>query len=208
MIAIVDYGLGNLASVRNAFAAIGSDAELTSDPERIGRASGLVLPGVGAASAGMERLRARGLEPVIRDAALSGKPVLGLCLGMQLLFEQSEEGDVPCLGLIPGTVRLLRTEEKIPQIGWNQVAPQGSGELWQHLPARPYFYFVHSYVCEPLDRSAVAGITEYGETFCSVVASGSIWGTQFHPERSGKTGLRLLRNFVAVTLRSAVSATR
>jgi len=195
VIAVVDYGLGNLASVRNALQAIGAEVEVTADPAVIDRALGVILPGVGAASFGMERLRARGLESVIRDAALRETPLLGLCLGMQLLFNRSEEGNVSCLGLIPGTVRLLRVAEKVPQIGWNQVRARGADALWRYLPENPYFYFVHSYVCEPDDPCVVAGTTEYGATFCSVVAQGSIWGTQFHPERSGAVGLRLLENF-------------
>ena len=196
MIAIVDYGLGNLASVRNAFRANGAEALVTSDPDALRRASGLVLPGVGTASAGMERLRARRLDGVVKQVAESGTPLLGICLGMQLLFDRSEEGDVTCLGLLPGDVRLLRGGEKIPHIGWNQVMHQGSGDLWRHVPRDPYFYFVHSYVCDPLDPAICAGTTEYGERFCSVVAHGSIWGTQFHPERSGQVGLGLIRNFV------------
>lgn len=196
MIAILDYGLGNLASVRNAFCAAGAEATVTSDEDVIRQASGVVFPGVGAAGAGMEWLRARGLDVVVREVAASERPLLGICLGMQLLFDRSEEGDVECLGLIPGTVRLLRGEVKIPHIGWNQVAVQAEAPLWQHLPPAPYFYFVHSYICRPLDPSAVAGVTEHGETFCSAVACGAIWGTQFHPERSGQMGQRLIRNFV------------
>jgi glutamine amidotransferase len=196
MIAVVDYGLGNVASVRNALRATGAEAELTSDPERIRRATGVVLPGVGAASAGMERLRARALDGVVQEVAQEGKPLLGICLGMQLLFDRSEEGSVECLGVIPGTVRLLHGQEKVPHIGWNQVAPRAESELWYGLPAELYFYFVHSYVCDPRDLSVSAGTTEYGETFCSAVQSGSVWGTQFHPERSGRVGLQLIRNFV------------
>lgn len=198
MIAIVDCGLGNLPSVRNALRAVGTQVHLTSAPSLIREATGIVLPGVGAASTGMERLRARGLDHVIRDAAGAGVPVLGICLGMQLLFEESEEGQVSCLGVIPGRVRLLRGTVKVPHIGWNQVSQRGHAALWRHLPNDPYFYFVHSYVCDPLDAGQVAGVTTHGETFCSAVAYGSIWGTQFHPERSGQTGLRLLRNFVGM----------
>jgi imidazole glycerol-phosphate synthase subunit HisH len=196
MIALVDYGLGNLASVQNAFAGIGTPVERTADPEVIRRADGVVLPGVGAASAGMDRLRARGLDRVVVDVARSGRPLLGLCLGMQLLFERSEEGGSACLGLLPGTVRLMRVDLKVPHIGWNQVRTSPETALWQGLPADPYFYFVHSYICVPLQPALIAGETEYGETFCSAVASGPIWGVQFHPERSGGSGLQLLRNFV------------
>ena len=196
MIAIVDYGLGNLASVRNAFRAVGADVSVTSDPDVIRSASGVVLPGVGAASAGMERLRERGLDRVVHEVASTERPLLGICLGMQLLFDRSDEGGADCLGLIPGTVRLLRSDEKIPHIGWNQAAFEPDAPLRQGLPPDPYFYFVHSYVCEPLDASVVAARTEYGERFCSAVCQRQIWGTQFHPERSGRTGLRLIRSFV------------
>jgi glutamine amidotransferase len=212
MIAVVDYGLGNLASVRNALRAVGADVGVTSDRQQIERAAGVVLPGVGAARAGMERLCVLGLDGVVREVALQGMPLLGLCLGMQLLFDRSEEGDAECLGLIPGTVRLLRDAPKVPQIGWNQVRPpdlayrQGEQEGAAGSPLRrllgddnapsPYFYFVHSYVCVPDDPAVVAGVTDYGETFCSAAECGTIWGTQFHPERSGRTGLRLLRGFV------------
>jgi imidazole glycerol-phosphate synthase subunit HisH len=198
MIAIVDYDLGNLASVHNAFAEVGAWAERTADPDTIREADGVVLPGVGAASAGMERLRARGLEDVVLEVARSGRPLLGLCLGMQLLFESSEEGATSCLGLLPGTVRLIRADLKVPHIGWNQVQTSSGTNLWKGLPADPYFYFVHSYVCVPADQSLSAGETEYGETFCSAVVSGAIWGVQFHPERSGKSGLHLIRNFADV----------
>jgi imidazole glycerol-phosphate synthase subunit HisH len=197
MIAVVNYGLGNLASVRNAFRAAGAEVVVTSDPAAIQRASGVVLPGVGAASAGMEQLRSRRLDGVVLDVAQSGRPFLGICLGMQLLFEHSEEGNADCLGLIPGAVRLLRSAEKVPHIGWNQVAIQSQTELWSGLPSMPYFYFVHSYVCDPADKSACVGTTDYGGTFCSAVSFGSVWGTQFHPERSGDMGLRLIKNFAA-----------
>lgn len=198
MIAIVDYDLGNLASVRNAFVEVGARAERTADPDTIREADGVVLPGVGAASAGMERLRARGLHDVVLEVARSGRPLLGLCLGMQLLFEHSEEGAASCLGLLPGSVRLMQVDLKVPHIGWNQVQTSSGSNLWKGLPADPYFYFVHSYVCVPADQSLSAGETEYGETFCSAVTSGPIWGVQFHPERSGKNGLQLIRNFVDV----------
>ena len=197
MIAIVDYGVNNLASVRNALRAEGGDVEVTADPCRIERARGLVLPGIGAASAGMEQIRRRGLEEPLRRCVERGKPLLGLCLGMQLLFDRSEEGGgVPCLGIVPGTVRLLSGRLKVPQIGWNQVETTGSHPLWDGLSGDPYFYFVHSYICVPSAPNDVVGRTEYGETFCSALTHGAIWATQFHPERSGKTGLRLIANFV------------
>ena len=196
MIAIVDYGLGNLASVRNAFRAVGAEVTVTTDRAIIEQASGVVLPGVGAASAGIERLRERGLDRVIQDVALAGRPLFGICLGMQLLFDHSDEGEADCLGLISGSVRRLRGGVKVPHIGWNQVRISGAAPLWQNLSPDPYFYFVHSYVCDPRDPAVIAARTEHGEEFCSVVCDGPIWGTQFHPERSGQSGLALLRNFV------------
>jgi glutamine amidotransferase len=157
----------------------------------------VVLPGVGAAPAGMERLARRGLDRTLHSVVASGRPLLGICLGLQLLFESSEEGNTACLGLLPGQVRLLRGGNKIPHIGWNQVETRGTPALWQGIDPTPYFYFVHSYVCEPADPTAVAGLTCHGETFCSAVRRGPIWGTQFHPERSGNAGLQLIKNFVA-----------
>lgn len=196
MITIVDYGLGNLASVRNALRAIGAGAEISSDPAAVTRASALVLPGVGAAGAGMERLRALGLERALQETAAKGVPILGICLGMQMLFDESDEGEVRCLGLIRGRVRLLRTREKVPQIGWNRAALPPESPLRTGVLADQHFYFVHSYVCDPADPDTVAARTTYGETFCSAVAHGSIWGTQFHPERSGHAGLHLLRHYL------------
>lgn len=196
MIVIVDYGLGNLASVRNAFRVVGSEVRISSNPEDIRTASGIVLPGVGAAAAGMERLQTRGLTEPIREAAGAGTPTLAICLGMQLLFDRSEEGDAACLGLIAGTVRSLTGTVKKPHIGWNQVDSEVDSGLFRGIGAAPYFYFVHSFVCEPADPGIVAGTTEYGGTFCSAVRRGRIWGTQFHPERSGRAGLRLIANFV------------
>lgn len=195
MIAVVDYGLGNLASVRNAFREIGSDVIVTSDADLIAGAGGVVLPGVGAAGAGMAHLRERGLDAVVRDVAMAGIPLLGLCLGMQLLFDGSDEGDVTCLGLISGTVRRFQTTEKVPHIGWNQVQTRAEASIWQGIAPNPYFYFVHSYVCRPDDPEVIAGTTEHGVEFCSAVASGTIWGTQFHPERSGRNGLQLLKSW-------------
>jgi imidazole glycerol-phosphate synthase subunit HisH len=197
VIAIVDYGVNNLASVRNAFRAAGADVEVTADQGRIEQARGVVLPGIGAASAGMEQIRQRRLEEPLRRSVESGKPLLGLCLGMQLLFDRSEEGgNIPCLGIVPGTVRLLTGAPKVPQIGWNQVETRSASRLWRGLPADPYFYFVHSYVCVPSNPEVIAGETEYGERFCSALAHDAVWATQFHPERSGKTGLGLIANFV------------
>jgi glutamine amidotransferase len=205
MIVIVDYGLGNLASVRNALAHIGAGAEIVSDPSGLQGASGLILPGVGAASAGMERMRARRLDAAVLERAHVGTPILGLCLGMQLLFDRSEEGDAACLGLLAGTVRRMEGPVKVPHIGWNEVEGRAGSPMFTGLSERTYFYFVHSYICVPEGEAAIAGTTEYGETFASAVVDGSVWGTQFHPERSGEAGLRLLSNFAALCTPSPVS---
>ena len=171
MIAVVDYGLGNLASVRNAFRHVGADVIVTAEGDEICHADGIVLPGVGAASAGMQRIRDRGLEQVIRQVARSGTPVLGLCLGMQLLFDRSEEGNTPCLGLIPGAVRRIEGQVKVPHIGWNEVVQRDGSPMFQRISGRPYFYFVHSYICVPADEQVISGVTEYSGSFCSAVVS-------------------------------------
>jgi glutamine amidotransferase len=206
VIAIVDYGLGNLASVRNAFLASGADIAITSDPAAIDRADGVVLPGVGAAGAGMVGLRERGLIDVVRSAAERGTPFLGHCLGMQLLFEWSEEnGGTTCLGLVPGTVRRMNGPVKIPHIGWNQVETR-SAPIWDGVPSNPYVYFVHSYICIPTDAGVIAGTTDYAGDFCSTIVSRALWGAQFHPERSGAAGLAIIRRFVrAVDERSGTN---
>jgi glutamine amidotransferase len=196
VIAIIDYEVNNLASVRNAFHAVGARVTVTADPVVIEQADGVVLPGIGAAAAGMERISARGLDEPLGRVVAAGRPLLAICLGMQLLFDCSEEGSTPCLGYLPGRVERLHGTIKVPQIGWNQVIGAPGMPLWAGMPSNPYFYFVHSYVCVPDDPAMVAAKTVYGEPFCSAVAHGAIWATQFHPERSGRLGLRLVRNFV------------
>lgn len=198
MIAIVDYGLGNLASVRNALLKVGAEPFITSDPDVISSAEGVILPGVGAARGGMKGLASRGLVNALMETARAGKPLLGHCLGMQLLFDESEEnGGTGCLGVLQGKVRRLSGAVKVPHIGWNQVSTNGA-EMWNGLARNPYVYFVHSYVCVPRDRRIIAGTTEYGDSFCSAVVQDNIWGVQFHPERSGTAGLRLMSNFVCL----------
>lgn len=206
MIVIVDYGLGNLASVRNALTRVGAESEIVSDPNGLDGASGLILPGVGAASAGMEHMRARGLDTAVLRTARAGTPILGICLGMQLLFDRSEEGDAACLGLLPGTVRRLEGPVKVPHIGWNEVEAKPGSPMFAGLGERTYFYFVHSYICAPENEAMVAATTEYGETFASAVVDGPVWGTQFHPERSGEAGLQLIANFAAVCAEHGTTA--
>ena len=201
-IGIVDYGMGNRRSVQKALEHVGANASLTGDRSVLGRVDGLVVPGVGAFPQGMRNLRALGLDEVIAAAARSGRPVLGICLGMQLLFDGSDELD-PCrgLGLIPGRVTRLETGDpslRIPHIGWNEVRFERPSPLTAGLPrAGCAFYHVHSFAARPRDRADVVGTTEYGERFATIVARDNVMGVQFHPEKSSADGLRLLANFVA-----------
>jgi glutamine amidotransferase len=207
MIAIVDYGVGNLRSVQKALERVGATAAVTSDPALLDRARGVVLPGVGAFGDGMKNLRARQLvEPVLQQVA-RGKPLLGICLGMQLLFDESEEmGQHRGLGLLPGrVVRFPEGELKVPHIGWNQLQmDRVSSETDLLAGMRPgaHAYFVHSYYVAPDDPGDILATTEYGVEFASVVGRGQIWGAQFHPEKSQEVGLRLLRNFAHLVQRS------
>jgi glutamine amidotransferase len=202
MIAIIDYGRGNLTSVSNAFARIGVEAVVTSDKRNITAADAVVLPGVGEFSDAMATLAAGKLDRAILDAIAAGKPFLGICLGYQMLFEYSEEGGnrLPGLGIFKGAVRRFPdTAEmsglKIPHMGWNKIDFTGSG-LFDRLPASGAFmYFVHSYYPDPVDRSIVAAETDYGIRFASAVSNGNVHGMQFHPEKSGDAGLTVLRNF-------------
>ena len=200
MITIVDYGVGNLRSVQKALERVGATAVVTSDPAALDAAQGVVLPGVGAFGDGMDHLRARRLvEPVLRQVE-DGKPLLGICLGMQLLFEESEEmGLHQGLRLLPGrVVRFPESELKVPHIGWNQLRRMGSGPemaLLQDIPDGAYAYFVHSYYAAPAEPGDLLATTEYGLEFASVVGRGQIYGAQFHPEKSQDVGLQLLRNF-------------
>lgn len=194
MLAIVDYKAGNLTSVRNAFAALGVAAVVTRDPEVIRAADRIVFPGVGAAKSAMENLRELGLEAAVREAAASGKPFLGICLGMQILFAHTEEdGGVDTLGILPGQVRLFPDVPgfKVPEIGWNQVRIKDGG-----AKDGLEYYFVHSYYAEVVPETV--GFTEYaGVTFTALVKKGNLWACQFHPEKSGRVGLELLKEWLA-----------
>ncbi len=209
MIVIIDYGVGNLASVKNALDKLGAESQISGKPAVIKKAAALILPGVGAAGQGMKNLQAKGLDQIIVDEINKGKPFLGICLGMQLLFEGSEEGNVNCLGIFKGKVRRFRKMRKIPQIGWNEVKfkipargearqrrQSSKFKVFQGIPDNSFFYFVNSYYCMPEDKSIIAGLTDYGETFTSVVAKDNVIGVQFHPEKSGKIGFQLLKNFM------------
>ncbi len=195
-VAVLDYGIGNLRSAEKALAHLGADVVLTADPAIVRDAAGVVLPGVGHFGACMAALHDAGLEGLARDAAASGRPFLGVCIGMQMLFEGSDEAPgVDGLGVLPGRVTRLPATVKLPQIGWNTVEPVGGSALLAGLPEPAWLYFVHSYAPET-DPEVVAGWCDYGRRFPAAVERGPVWATQFHPEKSGATGLRLLANFV------------
>lgn len=198
MIAIIDYEVGNLRSVEKAFEHLGHAVTVTSDPAVIRAAERVILPGVGAFGAAAATLRAHRLEEVALEAAHSGRPFLGICVGMQLLFDASEErGEHPGLGLLPGRVKHFPDAPgiKIPQIGWNALHFPQPSPLMAGLDQGAMVYFVHSYYCAPEDPSVVAATTEFTLSYCSAVAQGSLFGVQFHPEKSGKVGLQILDNF-------------
>lgn len=199
MIAIVDYAMGNLHSVKKAFERVGAKVLVTSDPEQILRAEKLVLPGVGAFPDAMKELRKRGLIQAIKKFISSGMPYLGICLGLQLLLTRSEEGKgAKGLDIIRGTVKRFRLSParlKVPHIGWNQIQMRNC-PLFKGIPDNSYMYFVHSYYADPEDKSQVAAVTDYGIEFASLVFKDNIFATQFHPEKSQQLGLRLLENFV------------
>lgn len=212
MIAIIDYGMGNLRSVQKALQKAGADAEIYATPEGLERAEALVLPGVGAFGQGMENLRARGFLPAIHQRVENGTPLLGICLGLQLLFEESEEmGRHRGLGLFPGLVKRFGAAPggeplKVPHIGWNQIHAVRPNALLEGIPAGSYAYFVHSYYAEPRDASVILATTDYGLDFASVVGRDHIFGLQFHPEKSQAVGLRMLQNFVAYLQDRAAAA--
>lgn len=203
MIAIIDYGVGNLRSVQKAFEAVGQQAEVTSDKAIIEAASHVVLPGVGAFGAAAATLRSHGLEDVARDAALSGRPFLGICVGMQLLFDVSfEYGEHAGLGLLPGSVVSFDTtnpQAKVPQIGWNAIEWTKENSLTAAVPSGSMAYFVHSFYCTPAEASDVLATTFHGIEYASAVQRGNITGVQFHPEKSGDVGLALIRAWAEST---------
>lgn len=196
--AVIDYGIGNLRSAEKALQRAGADARLTSEPAEVATADAVVLPGVGAFGACMNALRTSGLEDSARSAIEAGKPFLGICVGMQMLFDGSEEDpEVDGLGVITGTVRWIPAGVKRPQMQWNRVDPVGVGDpMFDGLGERPWFYFVHSLHGVPRDPSVVAATCEYGDTLNAAFRSGNLFATQFHPEKSGRVGLGLLANFV------------
>jgi glutamine amidotransferase len=197
MIAIVDYGAGNMHSIAHALEHVGASVRVTDDPTLVAEAEAVVLPGVGQARSAMAQMTAKGLDEAIREATNRGKPFLGICLGMQLLADHHAEGEVDGLKLFRGSVRRIPAGLKIPEIGWNQVQPSAEHlPIFENIPPASYFYFLHSYYVEPEDQTGVAATTDYGAPYCSVIATERVWGTQFHPEKSGEAGLQMLRNFL------------
>ncbi len=197
MIAIIDYGAGNIRSIAKALEHVGAIVQVTDETDVVNNAQAIVLPGVGSGGAAMSRMTQRGLDDAIHKATQQGKPFLGICLGMQLLADHHAEGEVDGLSLFPGEVRRIPSGPKIPHMGWNQVKPQQTGlAIFEDIPPDAYFYFAHSYYVEPQDSQGVAAITDYGSSFCSVIVTERVWGTQFHPEKSGSVGLQLLTNFL------------
>jgi len=201
VIAIVDYGAGNLRSVTNAITKLGYQAKITSSPVEMLNAQAVILPGVGAAADTVESLKALGLASPICQLIAEGCPFFSVCVGLQVLLASTEEGGGhECLGVIAGRVRRLPSGLKIPHMGWNQVTQRFSHPVFEGIPDEASFYFAHSYYVEPDDKSLVAGETEYGIKLCSVIAQGNLVGTQFHPEKSGQVGLRFYDNFIRLAL--------
>jgi len=203
MITVLNYGAGNLPNVVRALEYVGAHLHVTDNPDDLQQAEAIVLPGVGATRDTMGSLQRLGLAAALPQVIASGRPFLGICVGMQVLCTTSEEfGDHPCLGIVPGVVQRLPDGQKVPQIGWNQVhIPDHlhTHPLLDAIPNNSNFYFVHSYYCNVRDPSMVAGTTNYGCSFPSMLIHNNIIATQFHPEKSGHTGLQLLHNFVILT---------
>jgi glutamine amidotransferase len=197
MIAVIDYGAGNLRSVLNALGRLGYQAKITSTAGELASAQVMILPGVGAAAESMGRMEKLGLADPIRRFIAEGRPFLGICIGLQLLLTGTEEGGWhECLGVIPGVVRRLPSGLKIPHMGWNQLKQRASHPIFSGIPDGADFYFAHSFYAEPEDESIVAGTTSYGLPMCSIIIKDSLIATQFHPEKSGEYGLRMYANFL------------
>jgi glutamine amidotransferase len=195
-VAIIDYGVGNLRSVEKAFAATGCEAIVTADENELRNAERLVLPGVGAFAACMNALTERGFDRLVLEKAREGTPLLGVCVGMQLLFDESDEfGATSGLGLLRGRVRRFENDLVVPHVGWNRIYQKQEHALFDGVADGSFCYFVHSFYCEPADEAVIAGETEYGSRYSSVVAHRNICGVQFHPEKSQDVGLRMLKNF-------------
>ncbi|MDM5192759.1 imidazole glycerol phosphate synthase subunit HisH [Bacillus hominis] len=198
MIAIIDYGMGNIRSVEQALKYIGAEYIITDHKEEILRSDGVILPGVGAFPKAMDILEEKNLVCVLKEVGRSGKPLLGICLGMQLLFEKSEElQDCTGLNLLPGVIRKLKVPYKIPHMGWNELKKEGEISLWDRVEDGSFVYYVHSYYAD-CPNEIVYGASEYGVKVPGFVAKGNIFGAQFHPEKSGEIGMQMLKNFKGV----------
>ncbi|MCB9460032.1 MAG: imidazole glycerol phosphate synthase subunit HisH [Anaerolineaceae bacterium] len=207
-LAVIDYGAGNLRSVLHALHHLGTEnIQLVQEPDQLKGAERIILPGVGAFGAGMQQLHKQDLVEPLKDAIASGLPYLGICLGMQFLFERSNEmGDHAGLGILPGNVtRFPEMDLKVPHMGWNQLIIKQDSPILENVSEESYAYFVHSYYCEPADQSDILIEADYGLTFCAGVHRENIFGVQFHPEKSQQTGLTILRNFLALESIGATS---
>ena len=199
MIDVIDYRAGNSPSVIYALERLGLDCQLVAKPEEIADSERLVLPGVGAAGATLDSLRESDLlDALTQRVQRDGVPFLGICIGLQVLFEHSEEGNTACLGWLPGSIRRFSDRQRVPQIGWNEVRFTRAHPVTAGLPDRGHYYFVNSYYADPADPADALGRTEYGVEFASVVAHDNVVATQFHPEKSGETGLRMYANFIRI----------
>ena len=204
MIAIIDYGAGNLQSVKKAFDFIGAESVITDNPEIINACDRILLPGVGSFGDAMDSMAKSGLVDTVKQNALSGKPFLGICLGLQLLFEESEESPgVKGLGIFKGKIKKFSSDMglKIPHIGWNSLEIKQKDGIFKNIPENSYVYFVHSYYLHAEDENDIAAITNYGIDFHSAVGKNNIFATQFHPEKSGDVGLQILRNFASMEVK-------
>ncbi|MEM8831893.1 MAG: imidazole glycerol phosphate synthase subunit HisH [Cyanobacteria bacterium P01_G01_bin.19] len=211
-VAVIDYDMGNLHSACKGLEKAGAVPKITYSPEKILAADAVVLPGVGAFDPAMRHIRERNLEPVIKKAIASGKPFLGICVGLQLLFDGSEEGTERGLGIVSGMVRSFRSEPNItiPQMGWNQLElVQQELPLWNNLPADPYLYFVHSFYVDPIDKNLNAGMVTHGtQKVTAAIARDNLMAVQFHPEKSSDNGLQILSNFVTLVENSRLVASK
>ena len=204
MIAIIDYGAGNLQSVKKAFDFIGAESVITDNPEIINACDRILLPGVGSFGDAMDSMAKSGLVETVKQNALSGKPFLGICLGLQLLFEESEESPgVKGLGIFKGKIKKFSSDMglKIPHIGWNSLEIKQKDGIFKNIPENSYVYFVHSYYLHAEDKNDIATVTKYGIDFHSAVGKNNIFATQFHPEKSGDVGLQVLRNFASMEVK-------
>lgn len=197
-VGVIDYDAGNLTSVRTALKYLRSDYVVSSEPEELDKTDKLIFPGVGEARAAMRNLQSRGLDELLASYFKSGRPMLGICLGSQIVLSISEENDTPCLGLVPGTARRFSRSSglKVPHMGWNQVSPVRDSVLFRDIPDNSSFYFVHSYYPVPEEATACLATCEYGVSFTAALGSENLYAVQFHPEKSGKWGLQLLQNFL------------